>query len=253
LHSWQNIVLYASAATYIYLYILGLIIEQHNSSRTRARTLSTVSTHTPPPRCSTPSCLNPCARPTLNKTATGSGSFTLTRSAAASLQQLDTSSRHIRHSTFSGVFPPSSSRTPSTLSRRSSRSDFTNDGTDTTPGTPDSLPSPVPSISRTASEFEPFPETYRLPPQKYPIRESAPPRMRQMSHNRESYHGAQEMNPILAELERKSKLLRAKTACSTCGALGTDYPKCPRCGDMWCSRQCRIGVGKKHICSRASN
>lgn len=57
-----------------------------------------------------------------------------------------------------------------------------------------------------------------------------------------------EMNPILLELERKSKLCKLIAGCATCGKHGSDYPRCGRCGEMWCSRPCRLRGGKKHIC-----
>lgn len=58
-----------------------------------------------------------------------------------------------------------------------------------------------------------------------------------------------EMNPILSELERKSKLCKLIASCATCGKHGSDYPRCGKCGEMWCSRPCRLRGGKKHICA----
>ncbi|KIK69555.1 hypothetical protein GYMLUDRAFT_33927 [Collybiopsis luxurians FD-317 M1] len=58
-----------------------------------------------------------------------------------------------------------------------------------------------------------------------------------------------EMNHILSELERKSKLCTTLVGCATCGKLGSDYPRCGRCGEMWCSRPCRLRGGKRHICA----
>jgi len=57
-----------------------------------------------------------------------------------------------------------------------------------------------------------------------------------------------EMNPILSELERRSKLCKLIMGCATCGKPGSDYPRCGKCGEMWCSRPCRLRGGKKHIC-----
>ncbi|KAJ4482159.1 hypothetical protein J3R30DRAFT_2133187 [Lentinula aciculospora] len=57
-----------------------------------------------------------------------------------------------------------------------------------------------------------------------------------------------DMNPILSELERKSKLCIEVAGCATCGKSGTDYPRCSKCGEMWCSRPCRLRGGKKHLC-----
>jgi hypothetical protein len=56
------------------------------------------------------------------------------------------------------------------------------------------------------------------------------------------------MHPILAKLERQSKLCTQMVYCSTCGKSGHDYPRCGKCGVMWCSRTCRLVAGKRHIC-----
>ncbi|KIY67108.1 hypothetical protein CYLTODRAFT_422804 [Cylindrobasidium torrendii FP15055 ss-10] len=56
-----------------------------------------------------------------------------------------------------------------------------------------------------------------------------------------------DLNPILASLERKSKLCRG-AHCSTCNKPGNDFPRCGRCGEMFCSRECRTRGGKRHIC-----
>jgi len=57
-----------------------------------------------------------------------------------------------------------------------------------------------------------------------------------------------DFDPILAKVERKSKLLGRKVVCATCGQVGSDYPKCGRCDAMWCSRECRMYGGKRHTC-----
>jgi hypothetical protein len=56
-------------------------------------------------------------------------------------------------------------------------------------------------------------------------------------------------HPILAQLERKSRFCTQKVHCSTCRKVGTDFPRCGRCGTMWCSRSCRLVGGKRHVCS----
>lgn len=53
--------------------------------------------------------------------------------------------------------------------------------------------------------------------------------------------------PILEAIENASKL-SGRTVCVTCLKTGRDFPHCPRCGDMWCSRECRMQGGKRHIC-----
>ncbi|KAG6916351.1 hypothetical protein DXG01_007242 [Tephrocybe rancida] len=58
-----------------------------------------------------------------------------------------------------------------------------------------------------------------------------------------------ELDPILVSLERKSKLLTKRVHCATCMKPGSDYPKCGRCDAMWCSRECRMVGGKRHVCT----
>jgi len=60
------------------------------------------------------------------------------------------------------------------------------------------------------------------------------------------------LHPILARLERDSKFCKATVRCSTCGKAGVNYPICGRCGDRWCSRECRIGQAKRHACRSAA-
>lgn len=57
-----------------------------------------------------------------------------------------------------------------------------------------------------------------------------------------------DIHPILAKLERESKFCSQTVCCSTCGKPGHDYPRCGKCGVMWCSRTCRLVAGKRHIC-----
>ena len=64
---------------------------------------------------------------------------------------------------------------------------------------------------------------------------------------------ASSLHPVLENLERTS-LFRVVTACATCGKRGSNFPCCPKCGEMWCSRACRLqkGNGKKHVCSKTT-
>jgi hypothetical protein len=63
---------------------------------------------------------------------------------------------------------------------------------------------------------------------------------------------ANELHPILAKMERKSRLCAQIVQCSTCKKPGRDFPRCPRCSDIWCSRPCRLVGGKRHTCSSAA-
>jgi len=61
------------------------------------------------------------------------------------------------------------------------------------------------------------------------------------------------LHPVLAACEKKSKF-STQTVCATCRKVGYDYPRCAKCGEMWCSRICRLrGGAKRHVCSRKSN
>ncbi|KAF8073786.1 hypothetical protein FPV67DRAFT_1666534 [Lyophyllum atratum] len=104
----------------------------------------------------------------------------------------------------------------------------------------------IPSFSRTASPGPTLPPSLSLPPtfQTSTLKEPRQGHIRKQSN---------ELNPILAKLERKSKLLTKKVYCATCNKVGSDYPKCGRCEAMWCSRECRMIGGKRHVCgSRTS-
>lgn len=49
----------------------------------------------------------------------------------------------------------------------------------------------------------------------------------------------------LAALEASSKLMRMAVTCAICGMSGRDFPRCPKCGDAWCSRACRMIARKE--------
>lgn len=55
----------------------------------------------------------------------------------------------------------------------------------------------------------------------------------------------------LSYLEHTSRL-RVPGVCVTCKRQGANFPSCSLCGDMWCSRECRVQAtrGHKHTCAR---
>ena len=57
------------------------------------------------------------------------------------------------------------------------------------------------------------------------------------------------LNPILASLEKNSKLCE-QNICAACSKPGRDYPRCGKCKESWCSRECRLNGRKRHICSK---
>jgi len=63
-----------------------------------------------------------------------------------------------------------------------------------------------------------------------------------------SHHVQSDLDPILAQLERKSKFCTQRMYCSTCRKTGADFPRCGKCGETWCSRSCRLVGGKRHVC-----
>lgn len=56
------------------------------------------------------------------------------------------------------------------------------------------------------------------------------------------------LHPILSKLEKSSRFCTQTVSCSTCGKPGQDYPRCSKCGELWCSRSCRLVGGKRHVC-----
>jgi hypothetical protein len=48
--------------------------------------------------------------------------------------------------------------------------------------------------------------------------------------------------------------MRDRARCATCNVVGVDFPRCPRCTEAWCSRDCRtarmedIDGKMKHVC-----
>jgi len=63
------------------------------------------------------------------------------------------------------------------------------------------------------------------------------------------------LNRALSDLEDRSKF-RVSTLCVACKKTGNNFPSCSRCGEMWCSRSCRVSStlkrGGKHSCSGSS-
>ncbi|KAH0832063.1 hypothetical protein J3R83DRAFT_12971 [Lanmaoa asiatica] len=127
--------------------------------------------------------------------------------------------------------------------RRSKQRDL-DCGYDTPPDSPLSFFQPLsgsrrsPSISRTLSTDFDWGDPFTASPHS-----TSPP-----SPSVENDDTAAKLHPILAAVEKGSKL-SCKTICSTCMKAGTNFPRCPRCDEMWCSRACRLQGAKKHICA----
>lgn len=121
------------------------------------------------------------------------------------------------------------------------RSTATSDSDSDNATSPTSISS-IPSICRTPSTYSESEYFSTAPSSAGPVtpvhsRPSSP----KMSHKN--------LRPILEALEDASRF-RVKTACASCRKAGSNFPCCPRCGEMWCSRECRVRStgGKRHVC-----
>ncbi|THV05303.1 hypothetical protein K435DRAFT_961376 [Dendrothele bispora CBS 962.96] len=100
-------------------------------------------------------------------------------------------------------------------------------------------PPPVPSISRSSS--------YGTPGLLSPASSSSTT-LHEVNDASAVPFPKTKLNPILDSLEQNSKLCVKQMRCATCGKIGSDYPRCGKCGEMWCSRACRLHNGKRHQC-----
>ncbi|KAH9854672.1 hypothetical protein C2E23DRAFT_817487 [Lenzites betulinus] len=114
----------------------------------------------------------------------------------------------------------------------------------------DSPPSPaLPSICRTPSSYtgsEYFSTAPSSAGPATPVHTMTPLPPPMLARKAET----SSLHPVLEGLERAS-MFAVRTACASCGRNGSNFPCCPRCGEMWCSRGCRLqkGNGKRHICA----
>ncbi|KAJ6485811.1 hypothetical protein C8R45DRAFT_930885 [Mycena sanguinolenta] len=97
----------------------------------------------------------------------------------------------------------------------------------------------VPSISRTASPFEgeraPIPPGWGARPRRAG-KTQRQERERSQSRERSRIH------PVLKDLERSSRVGTGNVVCAACGTSGVNFPRCPRCSKLWCSRPCRMAA-----------
>lgn len=90
-----------------------------------------------------------------------------------------------------------------------------------------------------------------------PAEEQAPPQIPHIMRTTPYSHlgtptsslSTNDLHPILAKMERTSRLCAQIVQCSTCKKPGRDFSRCPRCSDIWCSRPCRLVGGKRHTCA----
>jgi hypothetical protein len=104
-------------------------------------------------------------------------------------------------------------------------------------------------VSSDDDDFPPsYPNSYLNRPFPTPKRGHQSPAMVSPMTNKTSHRSPSGIHPILATLERDSRICTQMVSCSTCKKFGQDYPRCGKCGVMWCSRSCRLVSGKRHIC-----
>ncbi|KZT12044.1 uncharacterized protein LAESUDRAFT_710544 [Laetiporus sulphureus 93-53] len=120
-----------------------------------------------------------------------------------------------------------------------------NGSSENSPETSPHLPSfTIPSICRTppsyaGSEYFPTAPSSAGPPT--PVGDlSSSPHVRPKA-----------LRPSLESLEDTSKFC-VQAHCAACKRVGSNFPCCPRCGEMWCSRECRLqgSSGKRHVCRK---
>lgn len=174
------------------------------------------------------------------------GSFTPTSSARRHLHSLlGTSPRPKYHSSGHSRSRTVSSFSTSTvfpkfpLSRTSSSDSIS---------PPDS---PIPSISRTPPCYDTASD-YSFPTAPSSAGPLTPAHSSRASSLVRTRSPSLRTPKALADLEDKS-MLCVRTTCATCRTPGSNYPCCPRCGEMWCSRACRLKAngGKKHVCRKS--
>lgn len=138
---------------------------------------------------------------------------------------------------------------PSNSFNIGSGSSWLSNTTFSNPISPFSLPHPhspvVPSISRTPS---PYTDPESLPSVPSSAGPSTPTRSRTSS----PIGTTRSLHSVLESLEDASKF-HVRTCCATCKKVGSNFPCCPKCGEMWCSRACRLqgNSGKRHECGRS--
>ncbi|KZT73792.1 hypothetical protein DAEQUDRAFT_702712 [Daedalea quercina L-15889] len=133
---------------------------------------------------------------------------------------------------------------PDPLYDEGSVHEFSDDDSPHSPSPPDSPA--IPSICRTPSSYtgsDYFPTAPSSAGPATPARELSPSPIHRQKQR--------PLQPVLESLEDQSRFC-VKTACANCHKTGNNFPCCPRCGEMWCSRECRVqsNRGKRHLCKK---
>ncbi|KAJ7923376.1 hypothetical protein B0H13DRAFT_2403343 [Mycena leptocephala] len=183
----------------------------------RSRTLSTVSI--PPTDKESKLALLKCVLP-LEPHSTAHhatvGAFTLTGCARTSLRCFST----WRPPLPAELYERDIYRDPATRLRMPE---------DSPPSSPACSFASIPSISRTASPFSGSEGEHAAITPRGDVKEK-----------RAQLHAG------LDALERDSRVGTGRVVCATCMKQGTNFPRCKRCAQMWCSRECRVA---SHRCA----
>jgi len=171
------------------------------------------------------------------------GSFTTTSSARATLRRL--ASSDVYGGSERSASPRGKMRSIWDMGYGEQSSEPTSPSSSSTPISIHSHDT-VPSISRTASSFYPSYNVSNSSSSSALSDLSSHPLPSPYASRKNSFNATK---PTALEcLEKKSKFC-TKNTCSTCKQTGLDFPRCGRCGEMWCSRECRLRNGaKKHVC-----
>jgi len=171
-----------------------------------------------------------------------SGSFSPTASARVSLMSLKGPSASRKRPSLDRISVPLWHGDVASRSRAPQSPDTDSPSPPSSPLSINSSLSSIPSISRTSSSFSAL--DVRSARDSTKRRSKAP--------LQEAEGRCNELHPVLAACEKMSKV-SSQAVCATCRKPGYDYPRCAKCGEMWCSRACRLRDGRKrHVCSRTS-
>ncbi|WVN85486.1 uncharacterized protein L203_100632 [Cryptococcus depauperatus CBS 7841] len=112
----------------------------------------------------------------------------------------------------------------------------------------------IASSPHLASHLSPSSSSNKLQPQ--PLHKLSTPSRRRLPFEPSSAEAINPIDPALAAAELSSALTK-HTQCNVCGMEGVNFPECRKCGERFCSRDCRVGSrrggdGKKHICGQWS-
>ncbi|KAJ7158179.1 hypothetical protein C8R43DRAFT_360304 [Mycena crocata] len=195
----------------------------------RSRTLSSVSIPAP----GSPTKITVAALVSTSSSAactTAAGAFTLTGSARVALRGLGSPTN-----TPNGRYADTYLADPD--DEHSDRLIGTNPSNDSAWFVPS-----VPSISRTASPFEG--ERAPILPGWGARRTRSPSQQQEKLPEFRSRREQTRIHPGLEKLERTSRLTK-RVVCAGCKTVGSTFPRCTRCAQMWCSRACRMSMAHK--------